>query len=232
MAGDGYTNPNLLAETEWLEAHLDDPNLRIVDCEPFDGYRRAHIKGAVGISVHPYIKDPNRPRVMEADDFAKLASDMGLGDDDLIVTYDSGWGLSASRFWWVLNYYGHKNVKMLNGGWAKWFGEGRPITAAPAEPRAATFTPRVDDSVICRLDDGVASVGNSDVVFLDVRSDGEWDGSNNRGNDRRGHIPGAVHLEWLNFLSEGEYQTVKPASELRAMLEAKGVTPDKRVVTY
>ena len=232
MAADGYTNPELLAETDWLAEHLDDPNIRIVDCEPYDAYRRAHIQGAVGIQVHPYIKDPNNPRVMDADDFAKIASELGIGDDSLVVTYDSGWGLSASRFWWVLNYYGHTNVKMLNGGWAKWFGEGRPITAALAQPEPATFTPQANPDVICTLDDGIADVGNSDVVFLDVRSDGEWDGSNDRGNSRRGHVPGAVHLEWLNFLSEGEYQTVKPASELRAMLESRGVTPDKRVVTY
>jgi thiosulfate/3-mercaptopyruvate sulfurtransferase len=232
MTSQGYTHPDLLAETEWLEAHLDDPNIRVVDCEPFDAYRRAHIKGAVGISVHPYIKDPNRPRVMEADAFAELAGNMGLGDDNLIVTYDSGWGLSATRFWWVLNYYGHTNVKVLNGGWAKWFGEGRPVTVAAAQPERATFTPQVNADVICTLDHGVANVGKPDVVFLDVRSDGEWDGSNNRGNDRAGHIPGAVHLEWLNFLSEGEYQTLKPASELRTLLEGVGATPEKQVITY
>ena len=78
MAADGYTNPELLAETDWLAEHLDDPNIRIVDCEPYDAYRRAHIQGAVGIQVHPYIKDPNNPRVMDADDFAKIASELGI----------------------------------------------------------------------------------------------------------------------------------------------------------
>jgi thiosulfate/3-mercaptopyruvate sulfurtransferase len=82
------------------------------------------------------------------------------------------------------------------------------------------------------LDYGQSNVGNADVVFLDVRSDGEWDGSNNRGNRRAGRIPDAVHLEWLNFVTADKYQTIKPASELRTMLEAVGATPDKEIVTY
>jgi thiosulfate/3-mercaptopyruvate sulfurtransferase len=86
--------------------------------------------------------------------------------------------------------------------------------------------------VLCTLDYGRTNVGNADVVFLDVRSDGEWDGSNNRGNKRAGRIPGAVHLEWLNFVTADTYQTIKPAHELRAMLEAAGATPDKEIVTY
>jgi thiosulfate/3-mercaptopyruvate sulfurtransferase len=86
--------------------------------------------------------------------------------------------------------------------------------------------------VLCTLDYGVAHVGNDDVVFLDVRSDGEWEGTNDRGNKRAGRIPGAVHLEWLNFITTDTHQTIKPAHELRAMLEAVGVTPDKEVVIY
>ena len=74
--------------------------------------------------------------------------------------------------------------------------------------------------------------GSADVVFLDVRTDGEWDGSNDRGNKRAGHVPGAVHLEWLNFITGDRSRMFKSAEELRSMLESAGVTPEKEVVTY
>ena len=81
-------------------------------------------------------------------------------------------------------------------------------------------------------DYGVAHVGDPDTVFLDVRSDEEWDGSNDRDNARAGRVSGAVHLEWLKFITEDRHRTLKPASELRSMLEAVGATPDKSVITY
>jgi thiosulfate/3-mercaptopyruvate sulfurtransferase len=82
------------------------------------------------------------------------------------------------------------------------------------------------------MDYGVSQIGQPDTIFLDVRSDGEWMGTNDRGNKRAGHIPGAIHLEWLNFVTDDRHQTIKPANELRAMLEERGVTRDKQVITY
>lgn len=239
MTTQGYTNPDLLVESDWLEAHLDDPNIRIVDCDPFDAYGRAHIKNAIGIRVHHYIKEPGydddpraNPLVAPPDTMQELMQSMGIGDDNLIVAYDSNGSLWSTRFWWVLNYYGHTNVKVLNGGWKKWFDEGRPTSISVPQLSSSGFTPNANDSLVCSLDYGIANTGNSDVVFLDVRSDGEWDGSNTRGNKRAGRIPGAVHLEWLNFITEDSHQTIKPADDLRAMLEAVGATPDKEIVTY
>jgi thiosulfate/3-mercaptopyruvate sulfurtransferase len=239
MTSQGYAHPELLVETDWLATQLDDPHIRIVDCDPLDVYRRAHIKNAIGISVHHYIKqpgyaeDPRRyPLVAPPDTMQEVMARLGIGDDHLVVTYDSNGCLWATRLWWVLNYYGHTNVKVLNGGWKKWFDEGRPASIdSPALP-PATFTPRANADLLCTLEDGRTNVGNTDVVFLDVRSDGEWAGTNSRGNKRAGRIPGAVHLEWLNFVTSDKYQTIKPAHALRAMLEAVGATPDKEIVTY
>jgi thiosulfate/3-mercaptopyruvate sulfurtransferase len=162
----------------------------------------------------------------------ELFEGMGIGDDTLVITYDHSGSLYSTRVWWVLNYYGHTNVKVLNGGWRKWVEEGRPISLDRAEEREVTFTPRAQDDLVCTLDYGVAHVNDPDVVFLDVRSDGEWDGSNDRGNKRAGHVPGAVHIEWLNFITNDKHRMFKPAAELRAMLEEAGVTPEKEVVTY
>ena len=239
MTTQGYARPDFLVETDWLEAHLDDANIRIVDCDQFDLYRRAHIKNAVGIRVHHYIKQPEYttdprkyPLVAPPDVFSELMGSMGIGNDNLVVAYDNGGSLSATRFWWVLNYYGHSNVKVLNGGWRKWFDEGRPITLDSPEIQATTFTPHENPDLVCTLDYGVSQVGNPDTIFLDVRSDGEWEGTNDRGNKRAGRVPEAIHLEWLNFITDDKHRTLKPANELRAMLEERGVTPDKQVITY
>ena len=243
MTAQGYVRPELLVETDWLEARLDDPNLRIVDCDEYVRYHRAHIKGAVGIKVHHYIKHPDYPKdptgyplVADQDTFVELMESMGIGNDDLVVAYDNSGSLYATRFWWVLSYYGHTNVKVLNGGWRKWFDEGRPATletpdVAPDATRRG-YTVSMNQDIVCILDHGIASVGRSDTVFLDVRSDGEWDGTNDRGNRRAGRVPGAVHLEWLNLVTDDAYQTFRPAHELRAMLEERGVTPEKQVITY
>ncbi len=239
MATDGYANPHLLVETEWLEAHLDDANLRIVDCDPMDAYRRAHVRNAVGIPVHHYVKQPEYdsdprkfPHVRPPELFRELMEGMGIGNNTQVVAYDSNGSLWAARFWWVLNYYGHTSVRVLNGGWKKWFDEGRPSSIDSPKVQRASFEVRANPDLICTLDYGVSKVGDSDTVFLDVRSDGEWDGTNNRGNKRAGHVPGAVHLEWLNFVTKDKHQTFRPASELRAMLEEVGATPNKNVITY
>lgn len=240
MSEQGYARPELLASTEWLAEHIDDPNVRVVDCDEFDPYLRAHIKNAVGIRVHHYIKHPNYPTaqteyplVAEPDVMKELMESMGIGDDTQVVAYDNSGSLYSTRFWWVLNYYGHTNVKVLNGGWKKWFDEGHPTSIdRPPDVGEVTFTPKADDSLVCTLDYGVGQVGNSDTVFWDVRSSEEWDGSNDRGNDRAGRVPGAVHLEWLNLITSDRHRMFKPASELMSMLKAIGVTPDKNVITY
>lgn len=239
MTTQGYARPELLVETEWLQERLDDPNIRIVDCEQYDAYRRAHIKNAVGIKVHHYIKHPDYPKdpkahplVAPPEAFKELMESMGIGNDTTVVTYDSSGSLYAARVWWALNYYGHTSVKVLNGGFKKWFDEGRPVSLDAYEPPRASFTVRTNPNLVCSLDYGVSQVGKRGTVFLDVRSDAEWDGTNDRGNKRAGHIPGAVHLEWTNFITDDRHRTFKPAHELRAMLQELGVTPDKQVITY
>ena len=239
MTTENFVNSQILVDTDWLNDHIDDPSIRIVVCDMFDSYSRAHIRGAVGIKVHHYIKHPLYPDdskaypwVAEPEVVKELFESMGIGDNTTVVTYDSGGSLWASRFWWVLNYYGHTNAKVLDGGWKKWFDEGRPVSIDPPVPIEVTFTPSSDDTLICTLDQAVSKIDDSDVVFLDVRSDGEWEGTNSRGNSRSGRVPGSVHLEWLNFITDDNYHTIKSPSELRNMLEAVGVTPEKEVITY
>ncbi|HZU75888.1 MAG TPA: sulfurtransferase, partial [Dehalococcoidia bacterium] len=226
-------HPELLAEPEWLAQHIADANVRVIDCAALEAYRRAHIRGAVGLPVHFYIKDPaDETHVMPADQFAQLMGRLGVGNDTTVVAYDDNNSLVAARLWWVLQYYGHVNAKVLNGGWHRWLYEGRPITTHATHPEPATFTPRPRPDVLCTLDELKARVGRPGTQILDVRSDEEWRGENDRGNKRRGHVPGAAHLEWLNFVSKDDRRIFLPAEELRAMLRSAGVEPGGEVVTY
>lgn len=135
----GYAHPELLAETEWLAEHLNDPSIRIVDCDELPAYQRLHIPGALGIKVHHYLKDPDHPdHVMPPALFEQTMSEHGIGNEHTVVAYDGMGGRYAARLWWALDYYGHTGCKVLNGGFFKWFSEGRPVTEVepPVSPAA------------------------------------------------------------------------------------------------
>ena len=232
MAGLVYPNPDLLVEGDWLAEHLHDAKIRIVDADERIAYRRAHIPGAVGHIGHMYLKErEGATHIMGPDQFASTMGRMGIGDDTLVIAYDASNSLYATRLWWCLNYYGHSNVRVLNGGFNKWVAENRPISLASRKPSPAEFTPQVRPEWLGVCEVMKAGVSDPDTVFLDVRSDEEYAGVNTRGNSRRGHIPGAVHLEWLNFISDG-LRTFKAPEVLSKMLTERGVTPDKNVYTY
>lgn len=227
-----FTRPEMLVDPSWVAEHLNDNNLRIVDCDPPDQYRRVHIMNAVTHHGDNYFKNPDDPRfVMEPDQFAAVMARMGIGDETEVVTYDASGSINAARLWWCLKYYGHADVRVLDGGWNRWLKEGRPMTMAAPKVSAGPFTPRRDESVRSSAEYIMENMSRPDVVILDVRSDGEWEGTNNRGNKRAGHMPGAVHCEWLNNTTRDEANFLKPAADLRAQFEALGVTPDKEVIT-
>ncbi len=141
MAEQGYARPEMLVTTDWLAAHLQDKDICIVDCDNRDAYRRAHIPGAITFRGHQYLKEKEGAlHIMGPEQFAEAMGAMGIGDDTPVIAYDSFSGLYAARFWWALNYYGHAQVKVMNGGWDKWLAEGRPVTMAEPRPAKATFT--------------------------------------------------------------------------------------------
>ena len=233
MAQEGYAHPELLVDTAWIEAHGDDANVVLVDCDLEAGYNRGHIPGAVLVPDN-FEKNPdtNRVHIMDPGQFQAMCQGLGIGDDTLVITYDNGQGLTAARLWWALNYYGHDNVKVLDGGWRRWLLEGKQVSFdRPQAASGVIFTPKVDESLMVKADQLKAVCNMADSVIWDVRSDGEWDGSASRGNQRVGHIPGAVHLEWFNLMDR-ETHRFKSASELRSILSAKGITPDKKVFSY
>jgi thiosulfate/3-mercaptopyruvate sulfurtransferase len=226
----GYARPELLAETDWLAANLQDPGIRVVDLRSWEAYQAGHIPGAVWLDGRK-LDDPQTQYIPGPEDFARLMGGLGIGNETLVVGYDDQGGLWAARLWWALDYYGHGRAKVLNGGWNKWVKEGRPVSREAPEVRPAVFAPRVNEGVICRLDHLKAALGKPGVVLLDARSPAEYGGMDVRAR-RGGHIPGAVNIDWQLTVTQDDLKVFKPAAELRRLFEAAGVTPDKEVITY
>jgi thiosulfate/3-mercaptopyruvate sulfurtransferase len=233
MPADSYARPELLAETDWLEAQLDDPDVRIIDCRMPEGYVSSHIPGAYALPVHHYLKDEGGVHIMPPEAFGRLMSGLGVDADTTVVAYDDDGGRHATRLWWALAYHGHDRARVLNGALQKWVGEGRPTTTAtPPAPPARTFTPHLRPEAIATLGDVKACIHAPGALILDVRSAGEFAGTERRQNRRVGHIPGAVNIEWTRALSDGPYPVWRPAAELRQMFESVGVTPDRTIITH
>lgn len=240
-----------LVSTEWLAAHLGDPQVRVVDMRgkvlpPTDpkphyfarheDYAAGHIPGAVYIDWTRDIVDLDDPvpaQVAPPEQIAALFGGLGIGDDTLVVAYDDWFSMYAGRLLWVLRYYGHERARILNGGLVKWQAEGRPVTAEVPSFAPAAFTPRPQPALRRTADQILAALGG-DTMIIDARSDREYQGHESRAS-RGGHIPGAVNLFYQSLLSAEDHTYASP-EELRARFAAAGVDLDalgeREVVTY
>ena len=231
----GYADPSILVTTDWLAEHINDPGVVVVDTDDPSEYADGHIPGASNPPDNYYKTSmEDRTHIQGPDQFAETMASIGVGDDSLVVAYDRTGGLYALRLMWALHFYRHPNVKMLDGGYQKWVAEGREtsLDTFEADP-TITFTAREPDrSMFADINDVLAAIGVEDSTLLDVRTDGEWDGSNKRGGKRGGRIPGAVHLEWVNFHTGGDVPTLKTADEIRELLADRGVSTGNEVITY
>ena len=229
----GYAHPQLLAETEWLASHLSDPTVRVVDSRSDQDYALGHIPGAVHLDGYTLNGLRTGSEMPEPEAFAHLAGALGIDEHTRVVVCDAGGPPTAGMVAWAFLYYGHSDTSLLDGGLAKWTAEGLPLSSdAPAhEPR--TFAARPVEGVYCPLDQAKASVDDDGVVFWDVRSVGEFEGTTAGWNPppRLGHLPGAIHLEYTE-LFDADDGTLKPSTELTAFLGAKGITSEAAVVTY
>ncbi len=235
-----YAHPELLADVEWLAAHLNDPDVRVVDCRYyFDGrdgrevYQAGHIPGAVHVDWSRELADTTQRVPNLAPTAAQLAPVMerlGIGDQTLVVGYDDEGGHFAARLWWVLAYYGHDRVQILNGGIQAWQAAGHPLTAEPAPPRTATFTPKAPRTAMRALKaDVLLATTDSQTAIVDVRRRSEFTGEEVRAA-RGGRVPSARHVFWQGNL--GDDKKFIPAEEKGRRFAEAGVTPDKQVVTY
>jgi thiosulfate/3-mercaptopyruvate sulfurtransferase len=243
-----------LVTTDWLEEHLDDPEVRVVDIRGYvrktdlgegrqraeylaarEEYDEAHIPGAVYVDWTRDIIDRDNPvpvQVAPPERFAKLMSTLGIGDDRQVVAYDHAGGQFATRLWWVLTYYGHDHVSVLDGGWKKWTAEGRPTTSEVPEPEPAAFTPRPRPEWRREAEDVLAALARGEHV-LDARDEGQYTGAVARGEGRAGRVPRAIHLH-ADSLFDPESGTFRPVEDLAKRLREAGVPEDRDapLITY
>jgi thiosulfate/3-mercaptopyruvate sulfurtransferase len=240
MTGDNYAHPEVLVETEWLAQHLGDKNLRIVESnEDILLYETGHIPGAVKIDWVADLNDSVRRDYLNSDQFAKLVSAKGIGNDTTVVFYGDKNNWWATYAFWVFQLFGHTQAKILNGGRKKWIDEGRPVTKDVVTYPAATYhAPQRADFRIRAFRDQVLTHIQSGQPLVDVRSPDEYSGKllhmanyPQEGTLRGGHIPGAKSIPWGRAAREdGRF---KPVNELKAIYEQEqGLSPDKNVIAY
>lgn len=200
----------LLVTTDWLQEHLADDTVRIVDIrghviaasEPLPhyfshraDYIQSHIPGAVFVDWVHEITDPADPRhaqIAPPERYAAVMSRLGIGPDTHVIAYDDADSMFAARLWWSLNYYGHTHVSVLDGGWKKWTAEGRPVTDSVPEILPAHFVARPNPALY-RTGEQVAHALGDNQALIDVRTPDEFAGRSSRAA-RRGHIPTAVNI--------------------------------------
>jgi thiosulfate/3-mercaptopyruvate sulfurtransferase len=230
----GYAHPELLTETEWLAQHLNNPKLRIIDARPPQQYSAGHIPGAVNLTGFSAIPRAANQDMAAPEEFNRVAGNLGISNDMTVVVYDTPSQIMGMIAWAFL-YYGHEDVRILDGGFDKWSHEGRPISSQAANYPPTTYTANAVEAIYCSLTDAKAAHGQPETVFWDTRSRAEYEGSvASTGGEpppRLGRIPGSVHLEWTELLDPAT-KTLKPAADLRVLLESKGITPETQINTY
>lgn len=230
----GFQNPGLLVTPRELTGILDaagESRPLILDLRPPEAYVAGHIAGAVHLDLWGVSLIDTDPAPLKA--FMWMIEHVlavhGVAADTPIVVYDEQSGVRAARAFWFLEYFGHPAVRMLDGGFNAWIGEGLPVTRDAAPPPKSEWTGGREEPVIATHTEVSAAIGRPGVVILDTRSDGEYAGTTVRAR-RGGAVPGAVHIEWTrNLTPAGEF---KPAAELQQMYSDAGVTPECEVITY
>ena len=226
-----YARPELLVDTAWVEEHLNDPNVRVVDTRT-RGYEASHLPGAVWLDIEASRDAANPPSFLpNLDDFVETLERLGISNETLVVFYDDRAGIYGTRPWVLLQMLGHEKASILDGGWSKWSSEGRPVSTEPVRPAPGRLLVRPDSRWIATADEVAAAIGRSGIHIVDSRTPDEVSGKDLRGNPRGGAVPSATAIYWEETL-EGQHQTFKPASELAELFGAAGLAPDEEVITY
>jgi len=226
-----YVHPEQLVETDWVAAHRLDPNVRIVDMRQ-TGYVEGHVPGAVYLSPIAIRDAKNAPTFLPAPAaFQEMMGRLGISDTTRVVVYDERGGIYAARLWWILNYFGHANVALVNGGWIKWTAEKRPTTTDAPAIAAGTFTPRPQPRWVATAADVVGAINKPAIRILDARTAAEIEGKDLRNIKRGGFIESSVPVYWEDLLDLPQ-RTFKSADELKQIYESRGILPSHEVIAY
>ena len=233
-----YAN-DVLVETDWVADHLGDDSIRFVEVDEDAGlYAKAHIPGAIGFNWQDDLQDPVKRDFLGPEDFGKLMGEHGISNDHTVVLYGDRNNWFAAYTYWYFRYYGHKDVKLVNGPREKWIAENRETSTEVPSYEAATYAVTSTDSSIRAFRDDVQASLDGDTRLVDVRSPQEFAGEiispqgyEAEGAQRGGHIPGAASVPWSQAVTEDG--SFKSEEDLRKLYTEKGVLADGApVISY
>ena len=233
-----YATPDALVSAEWAQQHLADAGVRFVEVDvDTSAYEQSHIPGAVAWNWTSQLSDGVRRDIISRADLAALLSSSGIAQDTHVVLYGDNNNWFAAWAYWQLKLHGWQRVSIVNGGRKYWVDNGLPITIdVPSYPATSVTVGEPDPRLRAFRDDILTRLGDPGLSLVDVRSPAEFNGEviappgMTETAQRAGHIPGAASVPWAQTVREDG--TFKAPAELRALYEAKGVTPDKDVVAY
>src|SRR6185295_10036436 len=226
-----YTNPDLLWTSSQLLDNRDNPRVVIMDLRPPEAYANRHIPGARSFDIFGISLIDTRPQALEAFLWMieHLIQARGINSDSIVVIYDDIAGMRSARLFWFLEFFGHSDVHVLNGGYNAWTAAGKPTTHEATVPKTGNFKMKQRRELLATAEDVLQRLGNKDSVIIDTRNDGEWTGELVRAA-RGGRIPGSIHLEWTNNLDDRGF--FKGADDLKKMYADHNITPDKEAIPY
>jgi len=232
-AENGFPNGHLLWTPQQLHARLGDENLALLDVRPSHEVMTGVVPGAAHLDLYGLGLTKTTPELFE--EWTHLMRSQlglrGVGMDKTVVLYEEHQtGIRVGRAFWLMEYFGHEDVHVLDGGMLAWREAGYETTLEMVPPKPARLPVQPQPERFISADELNGLLGQDDVLPLDTRTDDEHYGRNKRGGPRGGTIPGSVHLEWVNYLDEKG--RLKPAGELQALFERHGVTRDKRIVPF
>ena len=229
MAGE-YANPDQLVETDWVAAHTGE--VRIIDMRR-TGYDQGHVPGALYLAPEAIRDASNPPTFLPAPAaFAAMMERLAIADTTRVVVYDERGGIYAARLWWILNYFGHTNVALMNGGWTKWTADGRPSEVGALSISAlAHFTVRPQPHWVATASDVVAAIDQPSIRIIDARTTAEIEGTSLQGVRRGGFVPSSIPVYWEDLL-DLKTRAFKPADDIRQIYESRGILPSNEVIAY
>jgi thiosulfate/3-mercaptopyruvate sulfurtransferase len=235
-----YAHPEVLTDTQWVENHLNDGNVRIaeVDYDPRANYELGHIPGAVLFDWKRDINDPISRNILSKQSCEELLQRFGINNDTVLILYGDFNNWFAAFAFWVFKYYGYRDVKIMDGGRKKWLEEDRPLSKeVPNYPKGNFKASEPDDNIRVFMNYVKETLGKRDNALVDVRSPKEFTGEilappeyPTEHAQRGGHIPGAANIPWSQAVNDDG--TFKSVDELKKLYEAKGIIPDKEIITY
>jgi thiosulfate/3-mercaptopyruvate sulfurtransferase len=234
-----YKHPEVLVSTEWVAQNLNAPTTRLVEVDvDTTAYDQGHIPGAVGWNWQTQLQDNVRRDLIDKAALEKLLSESGVSNDTTILLYGDNNNWFAAYAFWQLKLYGHKNVKLINGGRKKWLEEKRAVTKEPTKVAPTSYrVSGTDESIRAFRDDVLAVVqGKKRGQLVDVRSVDEFTGKiiappgMTETAQRAGHIPAAANVPWAQAANEDG--TFKSAEALAALYGGKGITGKDEVIAY